>query len=467
MNIKHIFLIFTIIAATNAVKKSYEGYKVYKVIPKTEDDVKILNIVQELGIGEFWDDNVSVKSDAKIMVSRDLQNEFLTQMEQAQIEVTEVISDLQKVIDDQLTPAKPKSRFERESFHSMSWDRYYSLSEIHAWLDQLNTSYPNIVQTVTWGRSNENRELKGIIINYHPQRAGQLKAVIEGAVHAREWITPATATWIIKEFLTSNDREVRALAEGFEWHILPVANPDGYSYTFTNNRMWRKNRNTSYNRTCATNVDDDMSNGVDLNRNFDFNWMSIGASNDPCSNTFAGSAGFSEPESRAISNYVRDLNSDGQLIYYLAFHSYTQLVIVPYSHITSADDVLEAENYANMFEIGARSADRLRERFGTTYRVGVSADVMYPMSGTSFDWVKNATDVPVCFLLEFRDLGEYGFLLPPEQIIPNGMEAMDFLLEMDQTTRILGYYDPARSGSNSLFKSLLVLVFSILAALNA
>lgn len=57
--------------------------------------------------------------------------------------------------------------------------------------------------------------------------------MLEGTIHAREWISAATVTWIIKEFLTSTDPEVRALAENFEWHIFPVVNPDGYVHTFT------------------------------------------------------------------------------------------------------------------------------------------------------------------------------------------------------------------------------------------
>lgn len=84
-----------------------------------------------------------------------------------------------------------------------------------------------------------------------------------------------------------------------------------------------------------------------------------------------------------------------------------------------------------------------------------------PMSGTNFDWVKNATNVSISFLIELRDLGEYGFLLPPEQIIPNNLEIMDALLEMDRTTRKLGYY----SGTQSIICSFSVILLGVLLAL--
>lgn len=58
--------------------------------------------------------------------------------------------------------------------------------------------------------------------------------MIEGGIHAREWISPATVTFIIEQFLTSTDPQVRFVAENIVWHIFPVVNPDGYSYTFTN-----------------------------------------------------------------------------------------------------------------------------------------------------------------------------------------------------------------------------------------
>ena len=49
--------------------------------------------------------------------------------------------------------------------------------------------------------------------------------IIEG-IHAREWISPATTTYIIKE-LVENSRQNQELIDFFDFYILPVANPDG------------------------------------------------------------------------------------------------------------------------------------------------------------------------------------------------------------------------------------------------
>lgn len=113
----------------------------------------------------------------------------------------------------------------------MTWNVYHSLDEIYDWLDELVEHYPEIVTEVSMGMSVENRTVKGVRINYNPNN--KYIGMLEGTLHAREWISPAVVTWIIKEFLTSNDPEVRALAENFEWHIFPIVNPDGYEYTFT------------------------------------------------------------------------------------------------------------------------------------------------------------------------------------------------------------------------------------------
>ena len=40
--------------------------------------------------------------------------------------------------------------------------------------------------------------------------------------------------------------------------------------------------------------------------------------------------------------------------------------------------------------------------------------------------------LPYAFAMELRDTGEHGFILPPEQIIPNGEEVMAFHVSIAQ-----------------------------------
>lgn len=60
---------------------------------------------------------------------------------------------------------------------------------------------------------------------------------VEANIHAREWITSATATWLLNELLTSTDPEVRELATNIDLYFLVVANPDGFAFTHTNVKL--------------------------------------------------------------------------------------------------------------------------------------------------------------------------------------------------------------------------------------
>lgn len=62
-----------------------------------------------------------------------------------------------------------------------------------------------------------------------------------------------------------------------------------------------------------------------------------------------------------------------------------------------------------------------------------------PASGSSMDWVKSAFKVPITYTYELRDTGRYGFVLPPEQIIPTGEEILDSLVALFEEAENIGY----------------------------
>lgn len=156
-----------------------------------------------------------------------------------------------------------------------------------------------------------NYKIRGVKI-HHPG-ANREAVVLEGTFHAREWISGATTIWIANHLLTSNEAEVQELARSYDWYIFPVGNPDGYQYTWTTNRNWRKNRRQN-NALCF---------GVDLNRNFDNHHGEGGASTNPCSDTFAGPNGFSEPETLGFTNFLKTIPT--RIYAYYSFHAYGQM----------------------------------------------------------------------------------------------------------------------------------------------
>ena len=90
----------------------------------------------------------------------------------------------------------------------------------------------------------------------------------------------------------------------FNFHLLTMANPDGYNYSRTVDNNWRKNRRPS-GKKCPNGEE---AVGVDLNRNFEDKWGLTGASNDSCDrNTYMGHEPGSEAETQAIEKYLKSL----------------------------------------------------------------------------------------------------------------------------------------------------------------
>lgn len=104
------------------------------------------------------------------------------------------------------------------------------IRQIRQYLQQLAADYPQTVQVETIGQSTEGRDIDVIRITNGDNRT---KPIIfsEGGMHAREWIGPAQALYIIQQLV--EDESYRNLTNEVDWHIIPVLNPDGYEYTHT------------------------------------------------------------------------------------------------------------------------------------------------------------------------------------------------------------------------------------------
>ena len=50
---------------------------------------------------------------------------------------------------------------------------------------------------------------------------------IDGGIHAREWVSPASVLYMVRE-LVENEDPNNSILNNFDVYILPVANPDGF-----------------------------------------------------------------------------------------------------------------------------------------------------------------------------------------------------------------------------------------------
>lgn len=220
----------------------------------------------------------------------------------------------------------------------MTWNAYHRVEDIDGYLEYLAKTYPEICSVKTIGFSVQNRPLK--VLRISNGRAENKAIWMDGGIHAREWISPATVTYLINEFV-ENFEDQPLYIQNVDWYIMPMSNPDGYEYTHTNDRMWRKNRGGVGVGRCA---------GVDLNRNFGFHWGGQGASKRPCAETFAGNGAFSEPETRALRDFME--NTAVKFYAYLTFHSYGQYILYPWGY-----DKTVPPDYKDLDRVGKLGAE--------------------------------------------------------------------------------------------------------------
>ena len=108
--------------------------------------------------------------------------------------------------------------------------------------------------------------------------------------------------------------------------------------------------------------------------NIIFNYQNItvaGASDDPCSETFAGPFTVSEPEIKHVQDYVSSLPDDYVKIY-ISLHSYGQYLLSPWGHT----DEEFPDNYDDMMGAAKGFADALYRRYQTVFTYGSSSTTL-------------------------------------------------------------------------------------------
>ncbi|XP_069671105.1 carboxypeptidase B-like [Periplaneta americana] len=389
-----LLLLVAFLSVAFASRVSYEGYKVYRLTP-TANQFALLKVYRNLPGFEFWNEPHKVGAYLDMMVSPSQQSHFLDFLEEQKMHHTVLFENLQTAIDaeelhQRLAVKKPRA---------ISFDQYYRYDDINSYLQELASNYPNLVTLQSIGKSYEGRDM--IVIKISSGGSGSRPAIlIDGGIHAREWIAPAMALYIINQ-LVENNAANSDLTDAVDWYILPVLNPDGYEYSFTSDRMWRKTRSPTSISSCP---------GVDGNRNFGFHWMEVGASDYPCYEDYGGEEAFSEIETQNLRDFA--LSNKDQIKLYLTFHSYGGYLLYPWGYTSDLPS-----DWRTLQDLAEQADDAHVAAGGESYSIGTSTNVLYAAAGGSDDYMKGVAGVALSYTVELTDTW-YGFELPASMIEP-------------------------------------------------
>nr|XP_006812385.1 PREDICTED: carboxypeptidase A4-like [Saccoglossus kowalevskii] len=396
-------LVCFMVGSIQAAQVKYDGYKVLRISPQNEFEMEVLKRLQNVPSLDFWD------FPRDVMVSPEQEEWVTRRLNSNGIQYKVWIEDVQTLIDNQFT-----SRNGGDDVTANFYTQYRSYDEILQWVKSKPVQYPNLAVDFAFAdTSYEGREIRGLKISSDPQ---PFKKVVwlEAGIHAREWISPATLMYITDSLLADygTDPDVTKFLDTFVFYINPSMNPDGYEHSRNEDRMWRKTRSPNEGSTCI---------GTDGNRNFEYEWGGTGSSGLACASTYRGTHPYSEVEVLTDTNYIKALASGGADIqFYVNFHSYGQLWLLPWSY--TGDERPPNPDYDNMMEMAAYGTNATLAVSGLVFTYGSCGEILYEAAGNANDFAYGTMGIPYSYVIELRDDGEYGFLLPEDQIIPSGEE---------------------------------------------
>lgn len=275
---------------------------------------------------------------------------------------------------------------------------------VRAFIDSL-ARVNSRVSVDTLGLSYEKRPMLAVKIGPKGDSPSRPNVIFVATYHAREWGATETALRLITYLATASNARVDSLLQTRDIWIIPVANPDGYQYTFTADRLWRKTRSPQAGGAV----------GVDMNRNHRASWGldNVGSSNDPGSEIFRGPSPASEIETRNIEAF----HTAHPPVVSMSYHTYAGLLMFPPGAVYG-EVPADLPAYQTLAGTNAHPAvkDRLQGSMRTFYSPS-EAWTLYTTNGEYNDWA-SATFGALSFTTElssgYNVAGYYGFEFPAD-----------------------------------------------------
>ncbi len=219
-------------------------------------------------------------------------------------------------------------------------DDFHTYSELRDGSYALAAAYPNIAQLEVFGSSVQNRELFGIRITSNPMvEENEPTVVFCGCIHGNEYAA-AEIPYLYAYYLCENygvDPVITEYIDNNEIWCIPMINPDG-----------------------RANGTRENANGIDLNREFGYNWDGWGGSSYP----------FSQIESRKVREFLLDNNASLSIVYHTSGNEF----YYPWGFFPH-----QAPDYDILYRVSERYANAASYAFMSSFQ-------SYQTHGEVLDW---------------------------------------------------------------------------------
>ncbi|MDM7915716.1 MAG: M14 family metallopeptidase [Candidatus Eisenbacteria bacterium] len=279
-------------------------------------------------------------------------------------------------------------------------------------LNLLHSQYPNLTTApFSIGTTGEGRQIWAIKVSDNPNAdEDEPEVLYDGVHHAREIMTVEMCLYFPR-YLCENygtDPLATFLVDNREIWFVPIFNVDGFVYNELTNPngggMWRKNRRNN-GGGCY---------GVDVNRNYPYEWGYGGGSGYPCDETYWGPSAASEPENQAMIN----LMNDRHFVVQDSWHSVAGLILFSWGYTLqhTPDDAL----------LRAVGQERSRDN---GYVVGQPPEVLYSVNGGMNDYAYGAHHI-FSYTTEFGGSGFWPNQSEREGLLAENLHSILYLTQV-------------------------------------
>lgn len=293
-----------------------------------------------------------------------------------------------------------------DNFQLGSMAGYFTYQEFIDEIDAMAAQYPNLISQkapVSDTLTHEGRPIYYLKLSDDPGADQGKPRILYSSIHHAREPGSLSETLFFMWYMLENygtDPEVTYLVDNLEIFFVPMINPDGYIHNVNNDPngggMHRKNKNPAVGST---------NPGVDLNRNYSYQWNTTGVSTDPNNDTYPGTSAFSEPETQNMKKIAENWG----VSFAINAHTYSGLMLYPIGATNgefAADDSYFNAISTHMVEFSGYEA--------------MKASDLYPASGDSDDYMYKEEAI---FAMT-PEVSYEGFWAPQTQIIDDNIDML-------------------------------------------